>query len=244
MNNRKNWDEDDFEIHEEFEDVSSTLDAIKSFAPRVPRRLDRRIRNLANYQSASELSHNWIFSRAPQLALATILLFGIGIYFVLGLERTNEAGPAPGSKENSTSPSVNEQTKGDPGEAVEFQIIKTMPGTSQPGYPDVLDKRALRQHGDIADVIDGSDIELVAESIHFSSGYSWVKLGFNVDDWGEVREITIIESCLKNAPRDHCIDDDVHDSYAIEQVKRNTYPESGEMEEMIIIPLEYVIPQQ
>ena len=107
-----------------------------------------------------------------------------------------------------------------------------------------MDRSELDGRGDITDDIGGSDTELVAESIHFSSGYSWVKLGFNVDDSGEVREITIIESCLKNAPRDHCIDDDVHDSYAIEQVKLNTYPESGEMEEIIIIPPEYVVPQQ
>jgi hypothetical protein len=229
MNNRQNWDEDDFEIHEEFEDVSSTLDAIKSFAPRVPRRLDRRIRDLANYQSASELSHNWIFSKAPQLALAAILLFGIGVYFVLGLERISEATPVPGSKVNSTSPSVNEQSRDDP---------------AKPGSLDVLDKNALDQQGDITDIIGGSDTELVAESIHFSSGYSWVKLRFNVDDSGEVREITVIESCLKNVPRDHCIDDDVHDRYAIEQVKRNTYPESGETEEIIIIPPVYVVPQR
>jgi hypothetical protein len=244
MNNRQNWDEDDFEIHEEFEDLSSTLDAIKSFAPRVPRRLDRRIRDLANYQSASELSNNWIFSRAPQLALAAILLFGIGVYFVLGLERTSEATPVPGSKVNSMSPSVNEQSTDDPVKPVEFQIIKTVPVTSRPGSQDVVDKSALDQQGGITDVIGGSDTELTAESIHFSSGYSWVKLRFNVDDSGEVREIIVIESCLKNAPRDHCIDDDVHDSYAIEQVKRNTYPESGESEEMIIIPPEYVAPKQ
>jgi hypothetical protein len=243
MNNRQNWDEDDFEIHEEFEDVSSTLDAIKSFAPKVPRRLDRRVRDLANYQSASELSHNWIFSRAPQLALAAFLLFGIGVYFVLGLERISEATPVPGSKVNSTSPSVNEQSKDDLAKLADSQIIQTVPGTSQPGSLDVLDKSALDQQGDITDAIGGSDTELVAESIHFSSGFSWVKLRFNVDDSGEISEITVIESCLKNAPRDHCIDDDVHDSYAIEQVKLNTYPESGETEEIIFIPPEYVAPK-
>jgi hypothetical protein len=195
----------------------------------VPRRLDRKIRDLANYQSASELSHKWIFSRAPQLALAAILLLGIGVYFVLGLERISEATPAPGSKANPTSPSVTEQSKDDPAKPAESQIIQTVPGTSQPG--------------DITDAMGGSESELVAESLHFSSGYSWVKLRFNVDDSGEVREITVIESCLKNVPRDHCIDDDVHDSYAIEQVKLNIYPESGETEEIIIIPPEYVVPQ-
>jgi hypothetical protein len=240
MNNRQNWDEDDFEIHEEFEDVSSTLDAIKSSAPRVPRRLDRRIRDLANYQSANELSDNWIFSRAPQLALAAILLFGIGVYFVLGLERISEATPVPGSKVDSTSPSVIEQSRDVPAKPAESQITQMVPGTSQPDLLDVQDKSAL---DDITDAIGGSDTELVAESTHFSSGYSWVKLRFNVGDSGEVREITVIESCLKSAPRDHCIDDDVHDSYAIEQVKRSTYPESGEIEEIIIIPPEYVLPQ-
>jgi hypothetical protein len=175
------------------------------------------------------LSQNWNYSRAPQLALAAILLFGIGVYFVLGLERISEATSVPGSKVNSTSPSVNEQSMDDPAKPAESQIIQTVPGTSQPG--------------DITDAIGGSDSELVAESIHFSSGYSWVKLRFNVDDSGAVREITVIESCLKNVPRDHCIDDDVHDRYAIEQVKRNTYPESGETEEIIFIPPEYVAPK-
>jgi len=244
INSRQNWAEEDFEIHEEFEDVSSALDSIKSFVPRVPGRLDRRIRNLANYQTASELSHNWIFSRAPQLALAAILLFGIGVYFVLGLERFNEAEPAPGSGVNSTSPSVNEQSKDNSGEAAEPQNLSVVPVTSQPDSLDVFDDSALNQRGEIADDNGGSGAELMAESIHFSSGYSWVKLRFNVDDSGEVREITVIESCLKNAPRDHCIDDDVHDSYAIEQVKLNTYPEPGEIEEIIIIPPEYVVPWQ
>jgi hypothetical protein len=102
----------------------------------------------------------------------------------------------------------------------------------------------LNQQDEIADDTGGSGAELMAESIRFSSGYSWVKLRFNVNDSGEVQEITVIESCLKNAPRDHCIDDDVHDSYAIEQVKGNTYAERGEMEEIIIIPPEYVAPRQ
>jgi hypothetical protein len=147
----------------------------------------------------------------------------------LGLERIREATPVPGSKVNSASPSVNEQSKDDPAKLAESEIIQTVPGTSLPG--------------DITDAMGGSDSELVAESIHFSSGYSWVKLRFNVDDSGAVREITVIESCLKNVPRDHCIDDDVHDSYAIEQVKLNIYPEFGEIEEIIIIPPEYVVPQ-
>jgi hypothetical protein len=175
------------------------------------------------------LSQNWNYSRAPQLALAAILLFGIGVYFVLGLERIGEATPVPGSKVNSTRPSVSEQSKDDLAKLADSQIIQTVPGTSQPG--------------DITDAMGGSESELVAESLHFSSGYSWVKLRFHVDDSGAVREITVIESCLKNVPRDHCIDDDVHDSYAIEQVKLNTYPESGETEELIIIPPEYVVPQ-
>ena len=227
INNRQNWAEEDFEIHKEFEDVSSALDSINSFVPRVPGRLDRKIRDLANYSTASELSHNWIFSRAPQLALAAILLFGIGVYFVLGIEQFNEAEPALGSKVNSTSP-----------------YSSVVPVPSQQDSLDVLADSARNQRGEIADDNGRSGAELMAESIHFSSGYSWVKLRFNVDDSGEVQEITVIESCLKNVPRDHCIDDGVHDSYAIEQVKGNTYPEPGETEEIIIIPFEYVSPRQ
>lgn len=202
---RRNWDEDDFEIESEFVDVSSALNSINEFVPRVPGRLDRRIREQASYQIGNELSQNWIFTRAPQLALAASLLFGIGVYFVVGLERFDQAG--------LVSESVPE-------------II-------------VARKEVSQRTANI-----NINTESMSESIRLSSGHSWVKLRFNVDDSGAVREITVIESCLKTAPRDHCIDEDVHDIYAIQQVKLNTYRESGEMEEIIFIPPEYVTPHQ
>ncbi len=193
IKNRRNWDEDDFNIEKEFEDVSSALDSIQQPVPGVPANLDRRVRDLAGYQAGNDLSENWIFTRTPQLAVAAVLLFGIGVYYVLG--QSNEANIVSESKAVSS----------------DLQVPATL-------YDD----------------------ESSVESVQVSSGYSWVRLRFNVDDRGEVREITVIESCLKTAPQGHCIDDDVHDSYAIAQVKLNTFREPGEMEEIIFIPPEYI----
>lgn len=77
------------------------------------------------------------------------------------------------------------------------------------------------------------------ESTRTSSGHSWVRLKFNVSTSGEVRQIMIIESCLKVNATDLCIDDDIHDDYAIEQIRMNRYDALGEMEEIVFIPPEY-----
>ena len=78
-----------------------------------------------------------------------------------------------------------------------------------------------------------------SEITQTSSGHSWVRLKFNVSTSGEVQQITIIESCLKVDPQDFCIDDDIHDDYAIEQIRMNRYDALGEVEEIVFIPPEY-----
>ncbi|MFP6807449.1 MAG: hypothetical protein VB957_09735 [Pseudomonadales bacterium] len=87
MNNRQNWESEDFELEAEFDDISGHLQAGQVSVPKVPGRLDRRIRSHAKYQAGEDLSQNWLFGRAPQLGLAASLLFAIGVYFVVGVEQ-------------------------------------------------------------------------------------------------------------------------------------------------------------
>lgn len=95
----KYWNNDDFELEAEFEDIASVYrdeaqDAVRD-TPRVPSALDRKIREQARFHAGEELSQHWIFGRAPQLALAASLLFGIGVFFIVTPERV---GPDGGPK--------------------------------------------------------------------------------------------------------------------------------------------------
>lgn len=65
MNNRQNWESEDFELEAEFDDISGHLQAGQVSVPKVPGRLDRRIRSHAKYQAGEDLSQNWLFGRAP-----------------------------------------------------------------------------------------------------------------------------------------------------------------------------------
>lgn len=93
---KSQWTNEDFELHEAFEEVSEAYRSERGPAPRVPSALDRRIREQARYHIGAELSENWIFSKAPQLAVAAILLFSIGIYFVVAVD--NQA-PVTGGRD-------------------------------------------------------------------------------------------------------------------------------------------------
>jgi len=74
-----------------------------------------------------------------------------------------------------------------------------------------------------------------------SSGFSWVRVRFNVSDTGEVSQILVIESCRKQSEIDHCADDSAHDRYAINVIRDNRYDQPGPMEEIIFIPKRYVV---
>ncbi len=233
FDNRQYWDEDDYEIESEFEDVADVLHSAMESVPNVPGRLDRIIRERAKFQSGRELTQNWFFSRAPQLALAALLLFSIGVYFVMGLEQFDLARHRQESTQGPMRSLTNERTMNVPREAANADEV---------GDLNAGDLNAGEWNRGVSN-LSGLD-EVTRESIRVSSGHSWVKLRFKVNDSGRVQEIMVIESCAKAGVLAHCVDDDVHDDYAIRQVMGNTYVESGEMEEIIFIPPEYVTTQQ
>ncbi len=274
MNNRQHWDQEDFELEAEFEDVSRAVRARQPQVPMVSGRLDRRIREHAKFQASEEASKSWIFSRAPQLALAASLFFGVSVYFVTSLEYQSRQRPeslseygvpavnVPGKKNRHLSPgvvstrtlSIEETTFPSSRETASRETVSRKTASASPNASvlyerqvsvsslPVLEKPVTRK------LIAAKDTNLVSgtrdkrQSGALSdkySGVSWVKLNFMVNDNGEVDQIRVIESCLRNTLRDHCIDDDVHDQYAIDQVMRNTYQHPGEMEEIIFVPVNY-----
>ena len=142
------------------------------------------------------------------------MLFGVSVYFFVSIENL--------TKPDSGSESVSARNQVEEGR-----------------WP--AEKESLQLDLPTQNEIQDQPLELSRqeESTKTSSGHSWVRLKFNVSTSGEVQQITIIESCLKVHPRDLCIDDEVHDDYAIEQIMMNRYDALGEMEEIVFIPPEY-----
>lgn len=142
------------------------------------------------------------------------MLFGVSVYFFVSIENLTK--PDSGSE---SVPAKNQVEEGHwPAEKESLQL-------DLPTQNEVRDQPL--------------ELSRQEESTQTSSGHSWVRLKFNVSTSGEVQQITIIESCLKVHSRDLCIDDDVHDGYAIEQIRMNRYDALGEMEEIVFIPPEY-----
>lgn len=81
-----NWDQEDYSLDREFEDVTSLVRRLKS-TPKVPNHLDRAIRQRLQRQAGHDLPLIWLLGPTLQLAMAATLLFGIGIMFVLSLEQ-------------------------------------------------------------------------------------------------------------------------------------------------------------
>ncbi len=80
------WESEDDQLHREFADVSEIWRERKSELPEVPSALDRKIRNHVGLSIETEIVNSWVLGAVPKLALAALLLFGIGIMFVLGTE--------------------------------------------------------------------------------------------------------------------------------------------------------------
>ena len=95
MQQQNNWESEDFELEQEFEDISDLVRKNRPSPPKVPRRLDRLIRRYAIGQSGDELQNNWLLGSGLQLALVVLLLFVIGVMFISSLEQNSRENEAP-----------------------------------------------------------------------------------------------------------------------------------------------------
>ena len=84
------WNQEDYDLEQEFEDVAHLVRHFKSTTPQVPDDRDRALRQRARCRRANDLPVNWLFGSTLQLAMAAILLFAIGIMFVLSLPQATE----------------------------------------------------------------------------------------------------------------------------------------------------------
>lgn len=102
-----NWDQEDYTLEREFEDVTSLVRNLKSTPPSVPNHLDRAIRQRLQRKPGHELPLICLMGPSLQLAMGATLLFGIGIMFVLSLEQ--QAMLNLESKLNDSSISISKQ---------------------------------------------------------------------------------------------------------------------------------------
>ena len=84
---QKNWEEDDFELDAEFDDITTLVSRHQAKPPRVPGRLDRLIRKQAD-TGTRKLKHEWLFGPSIQLALVALIIFSIGTMYVASLQQT------------------------------------------------------------------------------------------------------------------------------------------------------------
>ncbi len=92
---QKNWEHDDYELDDEFKDISNLVHEHHSSPPKVPRRLDRLIRRYASQQAGSDLQNNWLLGQGLQLAMVILLFFVIGVMFVSSLDQTTQSPQTP-----------------------------------------------------------------------------------------------------------------------------------------------------
>ncbi len=81
------WDQQDYELEREFEDITNLVQTHKPAVPNVPFQLDRSIRRRSRLQAGGDLQINWIFGSGLQLAMAVSLLFVVSIMFIVSLEQ-------------------------------------------------------------------------------------------------------------------------------------------------------------
>lgn len=102
--NRDKWDQEDLDLEREFGEVAEAWRRSAGNSPRVSRSLDRKIREQSRYRVGEQLKQNWILGHGPLLILAILLLFAIGVFFVVSLENDRD------DTGQSEPPAIMEQT--------------------------------------------------------------------------------------------------------------------------------------
>ena len=82
------------------------------------------------------------------------------------------------------------------------------------------------------------------DAVRRTSGHSWVRVQFRVWENGDVGDILLVESCVRDTEAQPCTDDDLHDDYAISLIRARRYELPGVTEEVIRIPASYPLPKQ
>jgi len=144
---KEHWDGDDFELEREFEEVSDAYHSKKGKPPRVPKRLERRIKELARYRIGEELRDNWIFGHIPQLSLAATLLFGVGVFYVVTLEQQSKPAlnkVAPQSELAAPAPSMDDATRERMEEAARMTAAEYTRKSRPAAAPSIAGVQSLR----------------------------------------------------------------------------------------------------
>ncbi|MFT7042694.1 MAG: hypothetical protein ACJAW7_001452 [Candidatus Azotimanducaceae bacterium] len=86
--NTPNWQDDDNQLQNDFADISALHQGSTTVNPEVPQDLSESVLRQARLHQAENMTTSWILSPAMLLALATLLLFVIGILYVVSLDHS------------------------------------------------------------------------------------------------------------------------------------------------------------
>ena len=84
VNNRYDWERQDIEVEAEL-DSEIMLWREQQELNQIPPGLDQKVSQMARFSVGDELESHWLFSQSTRLILVTLLLFAIGIAYVLSL---------------------------------------------------------------------------------------------------------------------------------------------------------------
>ena len=84
VNNRYDWERRDIEVEAEL-DSEIMLWREQQELNQIPPGLDQKVSQMARFSVGDELESHWLFSQSTRLILVTLLLFAIGIAYVLSL---------------------------------------------------------------------------------------------------------------------------------------------------------------
>ncbi len=205
---KENWRHEDIELAREFRDVSEVFDRVTSAPPPVPRNADRMVRRVAHPDALDSLQRNWLFGYGPQVALAAMIFFAIGILTVVGLRQgTHDPGPGGGYVPPVTTSAPE---------------AASASGSSEIDFGSIMEARQKASS--------------TRPTSTGTAGHNWVRVTFSVDADGRADVIRIVESCVRPSANAQCVDDDVYDELAIGQIRQERFEPGTEVEEIVFIP--------
>jgi hypothetical protein len=211
---KKNWLAEDLELDREFSDVSSKYARVAEEPPPVPHHIDRLVHGVAHQNAFDSLQRNWLLGNGPQVALAAMIFFAIGILTVYGLR----------------TPTDTPLTEVGPAAPV---VTTAKEATSATSGTDVLE----------SDMTDFNSIILARQRASTSgpaeSGKeprSWVRVAFSVDAAGRAEAIRVIERCVRPSAGYDCMDDDVYDQWALDHIRQKRFKPTAQVQELILLP--------
>lgn len=196
---KDHWDEDDAELEQAFGDVSAEYHTGREPAPRVPRSLDRRVREQARYHLGIELdevaANHWIFGHGPRLSLAASLMFGIGVYFVVSLEQEKQIdGLIDSAAPEEMAPAPVPRLERAVQRSADLESRRAERAARSQSVRAAAESQALMAPGQAAPDSPGV-VPVIVTACRKTSPGAWIEFRFVTDADGEPASPEVVDSC-------------------------------------------------